>query len=246
MNFIMSKLASEFMDYLAAYQTGTTNGSFAAPDLSHLPPISELSKQLGLSVAILREQLEAAKAIGLVDVRPRTGIRLLPYSFFPAVRLSLSYAIAIDWNNFLAFSDLRNHIETAYWDEAAPKLTPSDHDSLQQLVQQAWQKLQGRSIQIPHQEHRLLHLIIFSRLDNPFVSGLLEGYWDAYEAVGLNLYADYEYLQQVWRYHQEMVEGICQGDFAKGYQALVLHRDLLSHRTRLPIRQQSRSSDNRT
>jgi DNA-binding FadR family transcriptional regulator len=37
-----------------------------------------MSKELGVSVALLREQLEVAKAIGLVEVRPRTGIRRLP------------------------------------------------------------------------------------------------------------------------------------------------------------------------
>jgi hypothetical protein len=39
--------------------------------------------------------------------------------------------------------------------------------------------------------------------------GLLEAYWDAYEAVELNTYADYAYLQEVWRYHERIVEAIC-------------------------------------
>ena len=238
----MHKLPSEFLNYLANHQSGGMNGNLEHDDGSHLPPLNEMSKQLGVSVSLLREQLEVAKAIGLVDVRPCTGIRCLPYSFLPAVRQSLSYAIAIDWNFFMGFSDLRNHIETAYWDEAAPKLTPSDHLNLRQLLAQAWEKLRGHSIQIPHQEHRQLHLTIFSRLDNPFVIGLLEAYWEAYEAVGLNLYADYEYLQQVWNYHQEMVEAICMGEFDRGFRALVLHRDLLSHRTRLPGSDQPLSS----
>jgi DNA-binding GntR family transcriptional regulator len=62
------------------------------------------------------------------------------------------------------------------------------------------------------------------------VYGLLEAYWEAYEAVGLDLYADYNYLRQVWNYHQTMVDAICEGDFQRGYQALVEHRDLLLHR----------------
>jgi DNA-binding FadR family transcriptional regulator len=223
----MPKLSSEFLDYLATHQLDGLNGHTAGAIPPSLPSLSEMSKELGVSVALLREQLEVAKALGLVEVRPRTGIRPLPYSFLPAVRQSLSFAIATDWSNFVAYSDLRNHIEAAYWEEAARKLTMVDHQQLCQLVARAWEKLRGQPIQIPHQEHRLVHLTIFSKLGNPFVIGLLEAFWEAYEAVGLNLYADYAYLEQVWDYHEEMVDAICQGDFDKGYQALVEHRDLL-------------------
>jgi hypothetical protein len=71
---------------------------------------------------------------------------------------------------------------------------------------------------------------IFGRLENTFVLGLLEAYWEAYEAVGLNLFADYDYLQHVWTYHQRMVEAICIADFQAGYEALIAHKDLLFHR----------------
>ncbi len=62
------------------------------------------------------------------------------------------------------------------------------------------------------------------------MQSLLEAYWEAYEAVGLDVYADYDYLKQVWQYHQQMVEAIAQGDFDAGFQALVEHKDLLYHR----------------
>jgi DNA-binding GntR family transcriptional regulator len=90
----------------------------------------------------------------------------------------------------------------------------------------------GRSpVQVPHEEHRHLHLLIYSRLENPFVTGILEAYWEAYEAVGLNVFAGgYEYLQEVWKYHQLMVESICDGNDKAGYEALVAHTDLLYHR----------------
>ena len=65
---------------------------------------------------------------------------------------------------------------------------------------------------------------------DPFVTGLLEAYWEAYEAEGLNLFADYDYLRQVWYYHQQMVEAICAGNYDQGHQALVAHKDLLFQR----------------
>lgn len=226
-----SRLSSSFINYLAAVPI--QNGSEPAEDLP-IPSLHDLSKQLGLSVASLREQLEVAEALGLVEVRPRTGIRRRPYSFSPAVYQSVSYAIRLDHSYFDAFSEFRNQIEAAFWDRAVRLLTPSDHQMLQTLVARAWEKLRGRPIQIPHSEHRQLHLLIYSRLDNPFVQGTLEAYWDAYEQSGLNVYEDYDYLQQVWAYHQKMVEAVCSGDFSAGYQALLEHKNLLYRREKDP------------
>ena len=221
------KLSSEFLQYLVSY---SPDSAADGGGMVQLPPLSQLSKELGVSVAGLREQLEVAEAIGLVEVKPRIGIRRLPYSFTPAVHQSLTYAVAMDQAYFSAFSDLRNHIEAAYWEEAACRLTPDDHQQLQDLLMEAWVKLRGQPIQIPHREHRQLHLLIYSRLENPFVQGLLEAFWELYEAVGLNLYADYNYLKQVWTYHQHMVDSICEGNYEAGYRALVEHKDLLHHR----------------
>lgn len=221
------KLSSEFLQYLVSCSPELDAES---DGVTQLPPLSQLSKELGVSVAGLREQLEVAEAIGFVEVKPRTGIRRLPYSFLPAVRQTLTYAVAMDQSYFSAFADLRNHIEAVYWEEAARMLNEEDHEELQNLLTKAWQKLRGNPIQIPHTEHRQLHLLIYSRLENPFVIGILEAYWEIYEAVGLNLYADYNYLYQVWMYHQEMVDAICQSDFESGYRALIEHKDLLYHR----------------
>ena len=209
---------SEFLQYLASHEQAEQS----------LPALTALSQELGVSVASLREQLEVARALGLVEVRPRTGIRRQPYSFSPAVRQSLQYALALDKNNFIAFADLRRHVETAYWREAVQVLTPEDHNALKVLVARAWEKLRGAPIEIPHLEHRELHLTIYHRLNNPFVSGLLQAYWDAYETVGLNVFTDYHYLTEVWTYHQKMVDAICEKDFDTGYQALAEHSDLIN------------------
>jgi DNA-binding GntR family transcriptional regulator len=122
---------------------------------------------------------------------------------------------------------LRRHVEIAYWYEAVQTLTTEDHIRLEKLVTQAWKKLRGTPIRIPHNEHREFHLSIYRRLENPFVLGILEGYWDAYEAIGLSLYTEIKYLEDVWNYHERMVEAILNGDHEAGYQVLTQHADLL-------------------
>ncbi|HEX9680609.1 MAG TPA: FCD domain-containing protein [Anaerolineales bacterium] len=219
------EMGSEILDYLATMPNGVGG---------QLPSIGELATQLDISPGKLREQLEVARALGFVEVRPRTGIRTLPYSFSPAVRTSLRFALARDRKHFEAFGDLRQHVEASFWEEAARLLTPEDLAHLKDLVARAWEKLRGRPIEIPHAEHRDLHLRIYSRLNNPFVRGVLEAYWDAYEAVGLNVYADYEYLTEVWTYHERMVQALLAQDYAAGHAALVQHTALLRERPLAP------------
>ncbi|HEX8993596.1 MAG TPA: FCD domain-containing protein [Anaerolineales bacterium] len=212
---------SEFLRYLASHPEADAG----------LPSLVELSRELGISVAGLREQLEVARALGFVEVRPRTGTRRRPFSFAPAVAQTLGYALALDNAHFDKFAQLRNHVEIAYWDEAVRKLTADDRADLKALVGRAQAKLRGNPVLVPHEEHRRLHLLIYRRLDNPFVTGILEAYWDSYEAVGLNLYAgSIDYLHEVWQYHASMVDSICSGDYAAGRDALVKHIDLLSQR----------------
>jgi len=217
----LSSDVSEFLYYLASHKEAEGG----------LPALTELSSELGISVATLREQLEVARALDLVEIKPRTGMRRKPYAFASTIRQSLGYALILDDGHFQKFSGLRNHIEAAYWDEAVKKLTKDDKKELKSLIARAREKLLGSPVQVPHEEHRSLHLLIYSRLNNPFVIGILEAYWDAYESVGLNMYAgSINYLHKVWDYHSQMVESICNSNYSAGREALIAHIALLSQR----------------
>ena len=221
-------LPSEFLSYLAkgAFEPGT-----------RLPAIQELSKRLGISTGKLREQLAVARRLGLVEIRPKTGIRTLEYSFFQTLHTSLQFSLALDQSHFYLFGVLRNHVEASFWLEAVRLLLPEDKEYLQSLLDSAWEKLRGNPIQIPHFEHRELHMTIYSRVENLFVVGILEAYWEAYESVGLNVYADYTYLHSVWTYHTKMVEAIVTNNEESGYRALVEHTGLLHNRPELGLYQ---------
>lgn len=219
---------SDFIRYLTADERRNDD---------RIPALTELSQQLGVSVSSLREQMEVARALGIVEARPRTGIRRLPYSFRPAVTHSLAYAVCVNPNLFQAYADLRTHLESAYWMQAASLLIPDDVLYLRTLVERAQEKLRNYPPQNPQNEHRELHLTIYRRLNNPFVTGLLEAYWEMYEAVGLAVFTDLSYLQRVWQYHARMVEAIAAGNLADGYQALQEHVQLIDQRPRLSQRQ---------
>lgn len=219
---------SEFLQYLREHQL--------APG-DRLPPLQEISAKVGISVGKLREQLEVARCLGLVSVRPRVGIQREPFSFSTAVRPGVIFSLGTGETHFSQLAQLRRAIEDSFWHEAVACLTAVDKEQLQQIVCQAREKLHGVPVHIPNGEHRLLHLTIFSRLDNPFVKGLLEAYWDAYEASELTRYARYEYWLEVWHYHEQIVEALISGDFEQGRQLMRQHYQLLPMTPTAPVAQ---------
>lgn len=216
----------DLISYLAD-QARSMNGNGKEPELRRIPSLTDLSRDQGISIATLREQLGVARALGFVEVRPKTGIRRLDYTFAPAVFESLSYAIACDRGYFDEYAALRNQLEIAFWHEAVAQLTAEDIAHMRELVDSATSKLRANPIRLPQKEHRELHMTIFCHLDNVFVQGILESYWDAYEEVGLGRYEALDYLEQVWDFHRRIVDAIGGGDFDTGHQLLKEHMALI-------------------
>ena len=223
MNFkrIFSDKQEEFIDYLIAVSSKSSQ---------EIPSIQTISQELGVSQACLREQMELARNLGLIKTQPRKGIEILPYRFTPAVVKSLYFAIKLTQEYFSQYSELRNHLEKAFFKEAARLLKASDLDELEELVSSAHKQLYGNPIQLPHQEHREFHLLIYKRLDNIFLNGLMEAYWDMYELVGLNVYADLSYLESVWDYHGRIIKRIRQNEVNEAYELLINHMNLINQR----------------
>ena len=202
-------------------------------NVSKLPPIGTLAKELGVSHGRLREDLIAAQAYGMVEMRPGDGTYIRPFDFYSAIRPAVIYGIACDKHNFDKFYRLRAGIEVAFWAEATRKLQSGDYAKLHRIIQHAEERLNGKPIEIPHREHRVFHMLVFSRLNNPFVAGLLKAYWDGYEAVELHRYFDISYYEEMWAYHKEIVELLQQGEIQQSQQVLVKHFAILE--TRLQI-----------
>jgi DNA-binding FadR family transcriptional regulator len=218
---------SELLKYFAAIPEGSDQ---------RIPPLSELSKQLGISVATLREQLEVARLLGIVEIKPKAGIHKTGYSLKPALLASLTYAVDCNSQLFAHLSSLRKHLEAAYFIEAVQLLSTSDIEYLTFLNKKAQEKIRSIPPQLPNAEHREFHLGIYRRLNNPFVTSVLEVYWDLYRSTGLEIYPEMTYIDRVWQYHQRIVDAIRQGNLNLGMQILVEHMDLISQRERLAPR----------
>lgn len=199
------------------------------PSGERLPTIPELSAELGVSVSKLREELEVARTLGLVQIKPRTGSVVQPFDFTPAATLGVLYAIGLDPAYFHTFADLRKHLELSYWTEAVARLTPDDIAALRDLNSRAVEKLSRLPVEVPVEEHARLHLTFYRHLDNTFVQGLLSAYWAAYMAFGIALHAPLAYHREMWAYHEQMVECVARGDYEGGRRALQEHMEMLRH-----------------
>ena len=202
----------------------------AGAELIKLPAIGDLAKELRVSRGKLREELIAAQAYGAVEMRPGDGTYVRPFDFYAPIRTLVLYGIAADRGNFDRYYNLRAHLEITFWVKAARALNPGDLDLLYSILDRAQGKLQSAPVEIPHEEHRELHMRIYDRLDNPFVQGLLQAYWDAYEAVGLHRYFDLTYFERMWSWHRDMVDAIATGEYAQGQEVLIRHFTLLEDR----------------
>ena len=71
---------------------------------------------------------------------------------------------------------------------------------------------------------------IYEKLNNVFVKGLLESYWDVYELIGLDLFTDIAYLENVWLFHEKIINAIRRKEFPEAYLLLNDHMELIYER----------------
>ncbi len=202
-----------------------------------IPSISELSTQLGISTASVREQLEVPKELGFVEVRTRTGIQTHDFCLRHPLTLSMTYGLRVDPELFQEYASLRRQLEVAYWYEACALLEKSHIQELQILEERANWKINQNPVMLPTIEHRKFHLTIYRPLNNRVLNSVLETYWDLYEASGINFFRNHEYLETVWSYHRQILEAIASKAYEKGYEALVTHFDLMKTYKKADLRQ---------
>ena len=190
-----------------------------------LPTLSEISIQLQVSVGKLREEVSAARAMGVVSTQPRKGTQRLPFDFSRAILPIIFYGLATSEAQFAHLSEVRRGIEVSLWDVAVSQLEAGDLQTCHEWIAKAQAKLdKGR---IPYEEHRAFHLAIFGRIENPFAIGMLKAYWDVYDTSEFTRYQPMAYWVEVWEYHKRIINAIADGDILGSRQLLIDHFNLL-------------------
>ncbi len=192
----------------------------ATKNNQEIPSIAELSNILGISIASVREQLEVARQLGFVEVRPRTGIQCKEFSFAPLLNLGMAFGLRKEPNLVSDYIDLRAHLEMSYFDKAISLLADEQFDYMQFLVDVAFRKLQRKPAIIPVEEQSEYHLTIFRPLANKVLTNLLEVYWDLASVYGGKLFNDLDEMLSAWSKRQFIVDALREKQFDLGKNAL--------------------------
>lgn len=192
-----------------------------------IPSIAELGKDLGLSNSAVREQLEVARQLQLVEIKTKTGIQVSNFSITPAICLASKYGIEVNPELIWDLLSVRQHLELCYWQEAVVSLSKEDVNHLGKIVESALVKINRRPIVVPVDEHRNFHLSIYRPLKNAFLIGILEAYWELFHESEIRFYSDQESLEAVWDYHKKIYQAIASKQYQVGYQALITHFDIV-------------------
>lgn len=90
---------------------------------------------------------------------------------------------------------------------------------------------------IPLEEHSEFHLSIYRPLNNTFLNGILETYWQLSQETEFRMYSDQVYLENVWTYHKKIQRAIATKEYDLGYQALMTHFELVRTQKKAEITQ---------
>ena len=202
-----------------------------------IPSIAQLSEDLRLSTSAVREQLEVARQLELVEVKTKTGIQTSAFSAAPAICLAYRYGLEMQPDLIWDLLSVRQHLELSYWQEAVVNLTKKEVDYLAEIIETAFKKLNSRPVIIPIEEHKEFHLAIYRPLNNNFLNGILESYWNISLETGIHNLTDKTYLQSVWAYHQKMQQAIAAKEYDLGYQALLTHFELVKTQSKAELKQ---------
>lgn len=202
-----------------------------------IPSIAQLGVDLGLSNASVREQLEVARQLELVEVKTKTGIQVVPFSIKPAICLAGQYGLDINPNMIWDLYSVRQQLELCYWQEAVVKLGRKEIEQLGQIIDSAFAKIKNRPMIIPIDEHKDFHLTIYKPLNNTFLQSLLESFWTLFQSSENRLYSDQNSLENVWGYHKKIYNAIVSKEYEMGYDALFTHFDLVRTNKKAELKQ---------
>src|SRR5688572_6879512 len=98
-----------------------------------LPPEGQLAREMGISRASVREAVKALEALGILESRTGSGLRVRAFSLDPILD-NLGYGLLFDTNSVLELIAVRQHLEVGFIEEVARQATPQQLRVLRSIV----------------------------------------------------------------------------------------------------------------
>lgn len=142
-----------------------------------LPPEAALAKQLGISRPSLREGVKALESLGIVEARHGEGVFVSAFSFDTIIE-NLPYSIVADGKKLVDLLQVRAALEVGIVDQVADKIGDEDRRLLREIAAQMAEK--ARLGQTFEQEDSEFHKTLYRCLNNPFLSRLVDLFWQVF------------------------------------------------------------------
>jgi DNA-binding FadR family transcriptional regulator len=142
-----------------------------------LPSETELTEQLGVSRAVVREALRSLEALGVIVSRRGEGRFVSEFNLDPIVQ-SLSYGMLSDLNNVRDILEVRERLEASFIAEAISAMDEATLEQLRELVDKMREKWAAGERYT--EEDLAFHYTIFLTIGNRLLVKLLELFWRVY------------------------------------------------------------------
>jgi GntR family galactonate operon transcriptional repressor len=154
-----------------------------ATDDPVLPTEMELSQELNVSRNVVREAAKVLASKGLIEIRPKTGMRIRSrsdWNLFDPDMLTWQFEVGPDEKFFHDLYDLRSVVEPAAAERAALRASPAEIAEIDR-----WYRRMESSVDDPEAHSAadaLFHATIIAACHNEFLQQINKTYWLALQS----------------------------------------------------------------
>jgi GntR family transcriptional regulator, transcriptional repressor for pyruvate dehydrogenase complex len=190
----------------------------------HLPTVRELSKRWRVSPNVVRDMLVRAQMIGLVEIKPRSGVIVRSLDYTPLVEtLSQTLPVSVGQRdpNLVDLWHARAVIETETAANAARRRLTEDLQSLRQTMADMRSLVGDRARFIEADE--CFHLTIARAAGNPVLEILLDALLKVSRPHRLRFVPDRANTDDTFATHEAIYNAIADGNMKEARRAMGEH-----------------------
>ena len=196
-----------------------------------LPPETQLAQQLGISRNSVREAVKSLASLGILEVRPGTGLFVRDFSFDPLLE-NLAFGLLSRRNELKELSDVlavRSHLEYAMAEQAVAAATPEQLKELDSILDRM--RAATKAGKYSAEADRAFHQTLWKNVDNIIFSKVLDIFWKIHDQA-----REHELIpgplnpELTYQRHVEIAAALREGDIDALHTALERHSSGLHER----------------
>ncbi|HUW14993.1 MAG TPA: FadR/GntR family transcriptional regulator [Anaerolineae bacterium] len=173
-----------------------------------LPTEAQLSDQLGVSRAAVREGLRSLESLGMIYSRRGEGRFVRDFNLDPVFD-NLRYSVLSDTNDVQEIMEVRLRLEAGFIGDAIAAMTPETLAQLRDHIAQM--RINALSGEYFLDRDLEFHAALYRPINNPVLDRLLDIFGTIYESLRGSLLMTRDTIAEV-RNHEEILQAIEAGD----------------------------------